>query len=77
MEYLSDAKSKWNVYGNFEWKDFGPDLKKSIRPKDERKMDGAPLVTNQSQPNPNFNSNSNSNENKGAKEKEKNIWLNI
>ncbi|ETO01549.1 hypothetical protein RFI_35891, partial [Reticulomyxa filosa] len=69
MEYLNDAKSKWNVYGNFEWKDFGPGLKELIHPKDERKTDDAPLVmdqeTNQSQ------SNSNSNEKKDAKEKEK------
>ncbi|ETO06313.1 hypothetical protein RFI_31083 [Reticulomyxa filosa] len=42
MEYLSDAKSKWNVYENFEWKDFGSELKGSIHPKDERKMDDAP-----------------------------------
>ncbi|ETO05763.1 rab proteins geranylgeranyltransferase component A 2-like protein [Reticulomyxa filosa] len=61
MEYLSNAKSKWNVYGNFEWKDFGPDLKE--------KTDDAPLATNQSQSN--FISNENENENKDSKEKEK------
>ncbi|ETO10703.1 hypothetical protein RFI_26675, partial [Reticulomyxa filosa] len=43
MEYLSDAKSKWNVYGNFEWKDFGPELKELIHPKNERKRTMLPF----------------------------------